>query len=199
LPAQGFWLLLLITVCHAAALSPVVTLADALALGPTPREGQTKQFEYGWVHGAGSAAFIAGTLVAGQIVAATGLTSAMGLHVTLLSAAAFAGLLAPQPRRRILAASATEQPTRGASERYCKLAGFRRVLLMAALVLGSHAMHDSFAVIRWNAAGVGSAAASVLWSESVAAEVILFFVLGPMLLDPFGPARRLSRLAIAGV
>jgi hypothetical protein len=36
-----------------------------------------------------------------------------GLHVTLLSAAAFAGLLAPQPRRRILAASATEQPTRG--------------------------------------------------------------------------------------
>jgi PPP family 3-phenylpropionic acid transporter len=70
---------------------------------------------------------------------------------------------------------------------------------MAALVLGSHAMHDSFAVIRWNAAGVGSAAASVLWSESVAAEVILFFVLGPMLLDPFGPARRLSRFAIAGV
>jgi hypothetical protein len=31
---------------------------------------------------------------------------------------------------------------------------FLRVTLVAALVLGSHAMHDSFAVIRWTQAGI---------------------------------------------
>jgi MFS transporter, PPP family, 3-phenylpropionic acid transporter len=48
---------------------------------------------------------------------------------------------------------------------------FRRVMLVSALVLGSHAMHDTFAVIRWGAAGVTPAVASALWSASVAAEV----------------------------
>jgi PPP family 3-phenylpropionic acid transporter len=66
-------------------------------------------------------------------------------------------------------------------------------------VLGSHAMHDSFAVIRWNAAGVGAATASVLWSEAVAAEVVVFFFLGPMLLDRFGPAAAATLAVFAGV
>ena len=189
LPAQGFWVLLFVSMCQAAALAPITTLADALALGTAiPRDGRPKQFEYGWVRGAGSAAFIAGTLVAGQVVTAAGLTSIIGLHVTLLAAAAFAALLVPQPRQPIIAASAIEPPTRGGVRTLLRITEFRRVLLLAALVLGSHAMHDSFAVIRWNAAGVGPAAASVLWSESVAAEVIVFFVLGPMLLDRFGAA-----------
>src|SRR5438093_157316 len=30
---------------------------------------------------------------------------------------------------------------------------FRFLLLAAALIYGSHAMHDTFAIIRWNAAG----------------------------------------------
>jgi PPP family 3-phenylpropionic acid transporter len=34
-----------------------------------------------------------------------------------------------------------------------RLRGFRLVLTIAALVLGSHALHDSFAMIRWKAAG----------------------------------------------
>ena len=50
---------------------------------------------------------------------------------------------------------------------------FRRVMLVSALVLGSHAMHDTFAVIRWSAAGVTPTVASALWSASVAAEVFV--------------------------
>ena len=52
---------------------------------------------------------------------------------------------------------------------------YRRIVLVAALILGSHAMHDSFAVIRWGAAGIALGAAGLLWSLSVAAEVIVFF------------------------
>jgi PPP family 3-phenylpropionic acid transporter len=76
---------------------------------------------------------------------------------------------------------------------------FRRVMLVSALVLGSHAMHDAFAVIRWSAAGVTPALASVLWSESVAAEVVVFFVIGPALVNRLGPRGVASLAAGAGV
>ena len=76
---------------------------------------------------------------------------------------------------------------------------FRRVMLVSALVLGSHAMHDAFAVIRWSAAGITPAMASVLWSESVGAEVIVFFLIGPPLVKRLGPAGVMALAAIAGV
>jgi MFS transporter, PPP family, 3-phenylpropionic acid transporter len=63
---------------------------------------------------------------------------------------------------------------------------FVRVVLAAALVLGSHAMHDAFAIIRWHDAGISSAVSSVLWSESVAAEVLVFLLVGPWLLKVLG-------------
>jgi len=64
---------------------------------------------------------------------------------------------------------------------------FRRMVLIAALVYGSHAMHDAFAVIRWNAAGVSPTMISVLWSEAVVAEVMVFILIGPRLVDALGP------------
>ena len=42
---------------------------------------------------------------------------------------------------------------------------FVRVTLVAALVLGSHAMHDSFAVIRWTQAGIGNPLVGILLSD----------------------------------
>src|SRR3954468_213842 len=62
LPARGFWWFLVISALQAAALAPMTVLADALALGAAKRE----RFEYGWVRGTGSAAFIIGTLASGQ-------------------------------------------------------------------------------------------------------------------------------------
>src|SRR5262245_11129044 len=63
--AQGFWLLLAVQLVQSAALAPITTLADALALrASVGRPG----FEYGWVRGAASAAFVAGTLAAGQVL-----------------------------------------------------------------------------------------------------------------------------------
>ena len=80
-----------------------------------------------------------------------------------------------------------------------RIAAFRRLVLVAALIYGSHAMQDSFAVIRWNAAGIGSAATGMLWSESVAAEVIVFFLIGPALIDRIGPRGAAALAAIAGI
>ncbi len=76
---------------------------------------------------------------------------------------------------------------------------FRHLVLVAALILGSHAMHDAFAVIRWSAAGISPATASLLWSESVAAEVLVFFVIGPALVTRLTPAGALAVAALAGM
>src|SRR4051794_25601762 len=59
-------------------------------------------------------------------------------------------------------------------------------------------MHDSFAVIRWREAGLGPGTVSALWSESVAAEVLIFFVIGPPLLNRIGPASTAALCAAAG-
>jgi MFS transporter, PPP family, 3-phenylpropionic acid transporter len=76
---------------------------------------------------------------------------------------------------------------------------FRTLVLVAALILGSHAMHDAFAVIRWRAAGVSPATVSMLWSESVAAEVVVFFIIGPTLVTWLTPAGALAVAALAGM
>ncbi len=188
LPAHPFWMLALVTLIQAAMLAPLVPLSDALALSwsrSTMWSGRGA-FEYGWVRGAGSAAFIAGVLAAGQIAGTWGLPwllcfTAAGLVVAALSVR-FAPDLAP----------GTNSPTRKRKliERdglvLLRQPVFARVMLAAALVLGSHAMHDAFAIIRWRDAGISSVASSLLWSESVAAEVLVFLLLGPWLLQVLG-------------
>jgi PPP family 3-phenylpropionic acid transporter len=76
---------------------------------------------------------------------------------------------------------------------------FRYLVLAAALILGSPAMHDAFAVIRWSAAGVSASTASMLWALAVLAEVAVFFVLGPRLITRLTPAGAIALAAVAGV
>jgi MFS family permease len=68
LAAHGFWTVMAISLLQAAALAPLVPLADALSLAHARPQKSAAGFEYGWVRGAGSAAFIAGTLLAGHAV-----------------------------------------------------------------------------------------------------------------------------------
>jgi PPP family 3-phenylpropionic acid transporter len=196
--AAGFSALLIVSVVHAAALAPITTLADALAVAAAASRDRTTRFEYGWVRGTGSAVFIAGTLVSGQVIGAWGLTSIIVLHAAVLSAAACVAMLAPEPVRQKPVAAAAEHTPLGVGE-LLKMPLFRRLMLVSALVLGSHAMHDAFAVIRWSAAGVTPAQASVLWSESVAAEVVVFVLVGPALVERLSPAWVVVLAATAGV
>src|SRR5690348_10834563 len=91
LQAEHFWTFLAVSAVQAAALAPMTVLADALALGAARRQG----FEYGWVRGTGSAAFIVGTLAAGQAVASAGLGVIVTLQALLLGVAAAAALFVP--------------------------------------------------------------------------------------------------------
>jgi PPP family 3-phenylpropionic acid transporter len=198
LPAQGAWALIALGVVHTAALAPLPPLSDTLALGaaaPTGSGGVV--IHYGWLRGCGSAAFVVGLVMSGQAVGHFGIVAIVWLNAALLAAAAPVALGVPQ-----LLATGTHAPTpsqaRGVSA-LLRLPLYRKMVLLAALILGSHAMHDSFAMIRWSRAGISPGTSGILWSLSVAAEVVVFVVVGRPLLDRIGPTGAAMLSAGAGV
>jgi MFS transporter, PPP family, 3-phenylpropionic acid transporter len=196
LAAHGFWTIMAISLLQVVALAPLVPLADALSLAHARPRPNTQAFEYGWVRGAGSAAFVAGTLAAGQAASSYGLSIIIWLSAALLVVPFAAGLVPAFP------AQAASPPGAIVHRPWLTLLrqrAFVCVVVIAALVLGSHAMYDSFAVIRWTQTGISPAATGVLWSESVAAEVLVFFFLGPRLLRALSPTGALAVAAFSGV
>ena len=192
LASYGFWPLLGVGVLHAAAIAALAPLADALALSAAERKGT---FSYGWVRGAGSAAFVLGTLASGLLVARAGLASIIvssGLLFLIMAAAMTR--VPPAPARDGLPSLGF-----GGIRELLALKPFRRMLLVAALVIGSHALNDGFAVIRWREAGIGPGTISLLWSEAVASEVLVFVLVGPWLLARLGTARAAMLAAGLGV
>jgi MFS transporter, PPP family, 3-phenylpropionic acid transporter len=218
LPAQGMWLLLLVSVAHAAVLAPITPIADALALSSamgssamgssamassamdvstmgvsTMPGGASRRFEYGWVRAAGSAAFILGTLLAGPTVGRFGLDAIIWLNGLLLGLAAWFARRVPD-----LPAPVAVKRTGGIAA-LLRIGVFCRLMLVAALIQGSHALHDGFVVIHWESVGISDATIGLLWSESVAAEVIVFLFVGPWLLDRLSPAGASILAALGGV
>jgi PPP family 3-phenylpropionic acid transporter len=196
--ANTFWLFLIITSLQAAALAPTTSIADALSVNAAKPQIAGKPFEYGWIRGSASAAFVLGTLIIGQLISRTDLNPIIWMNVALLVAAAAATALLPH-------ANAQSGPRTSASPGMDEVHGllrisrFRILLVVSALVYGSHAMHDAFAVIRWSNAGMDTSVISILWSEAVAAEVIVFFIIGPALLGRIGPRGAAALAAVAGV
>jgi MFS transporter, PPP family, 3-phenylpropionic acid transporter len=195
LPARGLGPILLVSLAQSILLAPLAPIADAMALSAS-LSATNKTFEYGWVRGSGSAAFIVGSIAAGQAAVTWGLVISIWLNAVLLAAAALAALPTPN-------ISVSVAPIRSERSRdfllLMQMRRFRRLLLVGALLLGSHALHDTFAVIGWREAGITTATASLLWSESVIAEVVVFFLVGPMLVHRLGPAYAAMLAAGAGV
>ena len=100
LSSRGLWLLLAVSVFHSAALAPLAPLSDTLALGAAAaawsKDVVSRQFEYGWVRGAGSPAFIFGSMLSGQAIGHFRIIMVVWLNAALLAAAAFAAMLVPQ-------------------------------------------------------------------------------------------------------
>ena len=87
-------------------LAPIVPIADAMTLAAAPG-----RFQYGWVRGGASAAFVVGVVGAGQVVQATSLGGIVWMNGTLLALAAVAALLAtPKCAGSALGATAGQCP-----------------------------------------------------------------------------------------
>jgi PPP family 3-phenylpropionic acid transporter len=84
LATQGFWTVMAVSLLQAAALAPLVPLADALSLAHARSRQDRVGFEYGWVRGIGSAAFVTGTLVAGLAIGSYELSAIIWLSAAVL-------------------------------------------------------------------------------------------------------------------
>jgi PPP family 3-phenylpropionic acid transporter len=202
LPAQSLGLLFLVGVLHSAALAPLAPLSDTLALATAapdrPGERNAPGFDYGWLRGAGSAAFIAGSMLSGAVIGQFGNAVVVWLNAALLAVAVFAGRNVPVLLPRLKSAPRFAKADIRGLRALLRLPLYRRIVLVAGLILGSHAMHDSFAVIRWEAAGIAPGIVGLLWSLSVAAEVVVFLLIGRPLIDRLGPAGAAMLAAMAG-
>ncbi|HXA22881.1 MAG TPA: MFS transporter [Acetobacteraceae bacterium] len=193
--------LLCIALLHAAMLGPIAPISDALAAtaAQASRFGTGRRFDYGWLRAAGSASFALGALVSGWRAGAAGLPAAMWTSGALLVMGSAVALSLPNPP---LTRSPTTKP-RATMLRdgvlLLRLPVYRRMLVAAALLEGSHALHDSFSVIRWRSAGIDFFTVSALWSESVFAEVVVFLLIGPWLVRRLGPSGSMALAAGAGV
>lgn len=196
--AGAFWLLLVVALVQAAALAPTTSIADALSVNTARPLLAGRRFEYGWIRGSASAAFVLGTLIAGQFIGPTDLSPIIWMNAVFLIAAAGATALLPRAAGRTVLQSAPFFPL-SELQALLRIARFRIVLVVSALVYGSHAVHDAFAVIRWSDAGISTSAISLLWSEAVLAEVFVFMFAGPELVDRLGVRSAAVLAAAAGV
>ena len=185
--AQDLPGLLAANLLMAMGFAAVVPLGDAMALRAAREEG----WDYGRVRALGSAAFIVTAGLAGWLADRAGAGSIAWLLAGGMAAAALAALAVPAggvPARR----------GGGAFRTVAALPEFRRILLVAGLIQGSHAAYYAFGSIHWERAGVPASVIGLLWSWSVVAEVALF-AWGRGIADRLGPRGLALVAAAAGV
>lgn len=187
--AAGFVLLLAVHAALSAATAPVMPLTDALTIAAARREG----FDYGRVRAAGSIAFIAAALLAGQAVAGFGADAAIALMALGFAGTAVAALLLP-------AAAPRPAGPRGLAGFLAplRIPAFRRLLLVSALIQGSHAFYYAFGTLHWQAAGLGEGLIGALWATGVVAEIVLF-LWGRGVVARLGPIGLCVAAGVAGV
>jgi MFS transporter, PPP family, 3-phenylpropionic acid transporter len=198
---HGFGELLIVRLVHAAMLAPIVPISDALATTAARHSeaGESRRFEYGWLRASGSAAFVAGTVLSGWAADQADLARIIWISGTLLISGGIAALLLPKLQKDQAVSGRDRASTLRDWSLLLQLADFRRVLMIAALIEGSHALNDTFAVIRWRAADISLPTISVLWSEAVLSEVLVFLLIGPPLLRQLGSGGACALAAVAGI
>lgn len=197
--AAGFVAVLLVHALLSVALAPIMPMTDAVTLAAIRRT----PFDYGRVRAAGSVAFIAASLLAGQAVAWLGVGGAVPLMMAgFLATAGVAMLL---PRADAPRVSGTGQGLAGFIAPL-RIPSLRWLILVSALVQGSHAFYYAFGTLHWQAAGLGAGLIGALWAAGVLAEIALFFWgrgvvarLGPVRLSLIAAASGVVRWALTAV
>jgi len=161
--------------CASLAFAPIMPLTETYALRGLGARGQS----YGPVRLWGSAAFIAGSFIAGfatDVLPARALIWLIVAGLVLLALAALS--LAPLTPS---AASAVEPEASRKS--LLRDPAFVAVLAAASLIQASHAVYYGFSALAWRADGLDGTTIAGLWALGVVAEIVLFALSGR--LPPF--------------
>jgi PPP family 3-phenylpropionic acid transporter len=179
---------LLVSLLLQVVWTPHPALADSVALSGVRRFGCSYTGMRIW----GSISYLAANLFGGIILSWTGYDAVPTLMFVGLAAFFVATFFVPRvgPPRR---ASQPALDALNASSAFDRR--FLYAVIGAGLIAASHAFINSFMSIYWKSIGYGDALIGFLWSWSVAAEVVIFWVFPRV----FGRASATRILMIAAV
>lgn len=164
--ASGATAILVAYAVASLAYAPIMPIAETYTLRGLMARGRA----YGPVRLWGSAAFIAGTFLAGFATDAIPARHLIWLIFGGMVLAAFSALmLAPLASG---AAPATAPPPPAKS--LLRDRAFVAVIAAASLIQSSHAVYYSFSALAWRGEGLGGGAIAALWALGVIAEIVLF-------------------------
>jgi MFS transporter, PPP family, 3-phenylpropionic acid transporter len=187
---EGGIAVLVVFALASVAFTSIMPLAEAYALRGLAQVGRA----YGPVRLWGSAAFIAGSLIAGWIVDSI----TPGNLIWLIAAAILAttvaaiGLLPLPPRKP------NPDKPEPSYLGFLRTPGFVVVAGAAGLIQASHAVYYGFSSLDWKAAGIDGTAVGALWGVGVVAEITLFAASG-RLPQWLGPAALLVAGALGAI
>lgn len=166
LAVRGYLWLCLLWACLGALSSTMVPITDSISVTAVRREGLT----YGRMRMWGSLGFLVASVVGGMIIREFG--SDWVVWLLFLGAVALLFFVAKIPdyeTRRPMQKGLVLLPV-------FQIPGFVVFLLVAALLMASHAALYSISTVRWVGAGIELPVIGLLWATGVIAEIFIFFV-----------------------
>lgn len=164
--AEGAVAIILAYSFASVGFTPLMPLSDTYAYKGLTQRGRA----YGSVRLWGSAAFIAGNLIAGvaaDIIAPTHI-------VWMIAAASCFTALSSFTLMPVSIAKHADDPLLPVRRKLLRDPVFIAVVAGASLIQASHAMFYGFTAMQWHAAGMDGTVIAALWGLGVAAEIVLF-------------------------
>lgn len=167
--AENFWLLFATIALFSMLNSAGIPITDTLA---TTWQQQVK-LDYGKARLIGSAAYVVGVTVFGNLIGVIGNQNIVWVLTALLFLYALVQMLSPS-----VAPVDNNQSTVTTPVRFTELLKdpvTLRVLIAVTLIQGSHAGYYVYSVLYWTQLGIAVETTSLLWGLAVCAEILLFF------------------------
>ncbi len=176
--AEGLVMIMLAYSVSAVGSTPLMPLAETYAYKGLAQRGRA----YGPVRLWGSAAFIAGNLIAG--VAAD--LIAPGHIIWMIVVASTITVLVSFALTPVSIAKHADDPLLPVRRKLLRDPAFIAVVAGSSLIQASHAMFYGFTAMHWRAAGMDGTVIAALWALGVAAEIVLFALSSrlPLLFTP---------------
>lgn len=191
---EGFGPILLVALVLNAVFPSISPLVETIAMRARIEEGMN----YGRVRLWGSITFIAASAGAGWLLE----WNAPSIVVLCIVAALVSNVAGVSLLPRVPAP--VRKPARHGEKRFAAILEIGRhpvfllFVLSASLTQATHAVYYAFGSLAWQRQGYSDTVIGLLWATGVVAEIVLFYISGP-LMARFGAVRLVMLAAAAAV
>ncbi len=165
-------------------------IVDALTIRAAGRGG----FSYASARSAGSAAFLAASILCGLAIARFGSEAALWWIVLSLTPAIWLGLTHPGG-----AGIPVPRPRLAEAGRLLRLPAFILTMIASASLQGAHAVLYTYGSVHWRAQGIDDQTIGALWALGVLLEVLLMLFAGRWLVARLTPAGAMALAGVVGI